>query len=232
MYFQAGLQSGVMGNLGSTVTLGGFVTELGTKVSLKTGQVLFREGDESTCVYACVSGRINLFITTPAGREVMLGSKAPGQAFGELSVIDGGPRSATAAAMEPTVIAQLGGHEFLDQLSRAPHLSIALLRELAEHLRVSNGRASARASDNLTERLARLLIELAAKFRRHGAPVHRVELPVTHDELAAWVGSTREAASRSLSVMRKAGLIETGRNKITLCDPHALSLLAQSSAHI
>ncbi len=227
--------------MGSTATLGGFVAELGTRVSLKPGQVLFREGDQSQCVYAVVSGRINLLITTPAGRDVMLGSKVPGQAFGELSVIDGGPRSATAVAMEPTLIAQLGGDEFLDQLSRAPHLSIALLRELAEHLRVSNGRAAARASDNLTARMAHLLIELGAKFRRHGTPTHqvdrvdrddRVELPITQDELAAWVGSTREAASRSLSVMRKAGVIETGRNKIVLCDANALLLLARSSARI
>jgi CRP/FNR family transcriptional regulator, cyclic AMP receptor protein len=220
-----------MGEKGDQLTLGKFVGQLGTKVSLRAGQILFREGDESRCVYAVVSGRINLFITTPAGRDVMLGSKVPGQAFGELSVIDGGPRSATAVVMEPTTIAQLSGDEFLDQLARAPHLSIALLRELAEHLRVSNGRASARASDNLTARMAHLLLELAAKFRRHGGPVNPVELPITQDELAAWVGSTREAVSRSLSAMRKAGVIETGRNKIVLCDPQALSLLAQPSVY-
>jgi CRP/FNR family transcriptional regulator, cyclic AMP receptor protein len=216
--------------MGDLVTLGGFVTELGTKVSLKSGQILFREGDDSRCVYACVSGRINLFITTPAGRDVMLGSKIPGQAFGELSAIDGGRRSATAVAMEPAVIAQLGGDEFLDQLSRAPHLSLALLHELAEHLRVSNRRASARATDNLTARIAHLLVELAAKFRRHGGPMNPIELPITQDELAAWVGSTREAVSRSLAVMRKAGVLETGRNKIVLCDTAALCILAQSAA--
>ena len=222
----------LMSDRGDQLTLGELVGQRGTKVSLRVGQILFREGDESRCVYACVSGRMNLFITTPAGRDLMLGSKVPGQAFGELSVIDGGPRSATAVAMEPTTIAQLSGDDFLDQLQRAPHLSIVLLRELSEHLRVSNGRASARASENLTARMAHLLIELAAKFRRHGGPMHPVELPLTQDELAAWVGSTREATSRSLSVMRKAGVVETGRNKIILCDAPALSLLAQSSARI
>jgi CRP/FNR family transcriptional regulator, cyclic AMP receptor protein len=216
--------------MGDLVTLGGYVTELGTKVSLKSGQILFREGDDSRCVYACVSGRINLFITTPAGRDVMLGSKVPGQAFGELSAIDGGRRSATAVAMEPAVIAQLGGDEFLDQLSRAPHLSLALLHELAEHLRVSNRRASARATDSLTARIAQLLVELAAKFRRHGGPMNPIELPITQDELAAWVGSTREAVSRSLAIMRKAGVLETGRSKIVLCDTAALFMLAQSAA--
>lgn len=104
-----------------------------------------------------------------------------------------------------------------------------MLHELAEHLRVSNRRALARATDNLNVRIAHLLTELAAKFRRHGGPVNPIELPITQDELAAWVGSTREAVSRSLAIMRKAGVLETRRNKIVLCDTAALCLFAQSA---
>ena len=204
-------------------TLGEFVAGRGRKVTLRAGQVLFHEGDASTCVYACVSGRLNLFITTPTGRDVMLGIKVPTQAFGELSAIDGAPRSASAVAMEPTVIAQLSGDEFLDGLTHVPTLSLAVLRELSGYLRLVNARVSARSSENTTERVGHLLIELAAKFHRHAATQGRTELPVTQDEVAAWVGSTREATARSLAALRRCGVVETGRNRIIVLDTIALA---------
>ena len=142
--------------------------------------------------------------------------------FGELSVLDNGPRSATAIAMQPTAIAQLSGEEFLDELSRSPNLAFDVLREPAAHLRISNLRAMSRASDNLAERLAHLLLELSHKFRRHGGASAQIELPVNQDELAAWVGCTREAVARSMGVLRTAGVIETGRNKVIIRQPDAL----------
>lgn len=204
------------------LTLGEFIAQRGQKRSLRAGQTLFREGDESTCVYACVTGRINLSIMTPAGREVILGIKVPGQGFGELSAIDGAPRSASATAMEPTAVAQLSGDEFLDALDHVPQLALAVLRELSAHLRQVGIRMSARSSESTTERVGHLLIELTAKFRRHGPVLQETILPITQDELAAWVDSTREATARSLATFRRAGAVTTGRNKITVTDMSAL----------
>lgn len=206
----------------ANTSLGEFIAARGRKVTLRSGESLFREGDVSTCVYACVGGRINLFVTTPTGRDVMLGFKVPTQGFGELSAIDGGARSASAVAVGPVTVSQMSGDEFLDELDQVPALSLIVLRELSEHLRRLNGRLSAGSSENTTERVAHLLVELSAKFRRHGGPATRVQLPVTQDEVAAWVGATREATARSLAVLRKAGAVETGRNLIVVVDPAQL----------
>ncbi len=204
------------------LTLGAFVAARGRRVDYASDRVLFHEGDESRSVYACVSGRVNLFITTPVGREVILGAKTTGQAFGELSALDGARRSASAVAMEPTSIALLSGDDFLSALTDAPGLALLVLRDLAEHLRIANGRAAARTSENVGERVAHLLVELTEKFRRHGGPINPVALPITQDELAAWVGSTREAVARSLVPMRKCGALETGRNRIVIHDVSSL----------
>ena len=213
-----------------TPTLGAFVAERGRKVRLRTGELLFREGDESRAVYAVVSGRINLFITTPVGRDVILGFKVPVQGFGELSAIDAGPRSASAIAMESTLIAQMTGDEFLDQLYQVPTLSLTVLRGLAEQLRALNGRISARSSDHTPQRVGQLLIELTVKFRRHGPAGSVVVIPISQDEVAAWVGSTREATARSLALFRRAGSIETGRNRITVVDTESLQRLMREAA--
>jgi CRP/FNR family transcriptional regulator, cyclic AMP receptor protein len=205
-----------------TLSLGEFIASRGSTVNLRPGQTLFHEGDRSTSVYACVSGRINLFITTPVGREVMLGFKVPTQAFGELSAIDGGRRSASAVSIGSAVVAQMPGEEFLDQLSHEPALSIVVLRELAEHVRRLNERLSG-STNTTTERVGQLLLELEEKFRRHSNSAgQRTELPVTQDEVAAWVGATREATARSLGDFRRGGAIETGRNKILIIDPRLL----------
>jgi CRP/FNR family transcriptional regulator, cyclic AMP receptor protein len=214
------------GAMGESITLGEFVAKRGRKMNLRAGQVLFHEGDESKAVYACATGRVNLYITTPTGREVMLGSKVPVQAFGELSALDGGCRSASAVAMEASTIVQLTADEFLDELALAPHLTLHLLRVLAEHLRMSNARVSARSSENVTARVAHLLIELGEKFKRHGGTSRDIELPITQDELAAWVGSSREAVARSLGTLRRDGTVETRRNKIILLDAARLVAVA------
>lgn len=203
--------------------LGELVVARGTRMTLRAGQVLFREGDPSTCVYCCVSGRVKVFVTTPAGRDLLLGVKSAGHAFGELSAIDLRPRSAAASAMERTVVSQLGADEFLDALQTVPGLAVIVLRELAEQLRRANSRVIARDSETTTMRTANLLLELGEKFQRHAPGPGDIVLPIGQDELASWIGATREATARSLATFRRAGALTTGRQRIVL---HGLAPLA------
>ena len=204
----------------------------GTKVQVRKGETLFREGDASTSVYSCLFGRIKIFVTTPATRDLLLGVKTPGQVFGELSALDGRPRSAGATAMELSVVACMSSDQFLESLQSAPVVAVELLRAMSEHLRRSNARIGARDSESTTVRVGHLLVELGEKFQRHGAstaplssvsPVSSVssvspsvDLPISQDELASWIGASREATARSLAIFRRAGAVSTGRQRITL----------------
>lgn len=211
----------------TALDLGGLIAERGTKIHFSGGDPLFREGDKSTSVYACTYGRIKVFVTTPSGRDLLLGVKTPVQAFGELSAIDGRPRSASAFAMERSVVAQLTAEELLDAFTTTPMLALLVLREISDQLRRANARIAARGTQSTTARAGSLLLELGEKFRRHGPSVDSIELPITQDELAAWIGATREATARSLATFRKAGAISTGRNKIVL---HGLDSLTSLTA--
>ena len=180
---------------GSPTTLGELIVSRGTRMTLRSGQVLFAEGDPSTCVYCCIDGRIKVFVTTPTGRDLVLGVKASGHAFGELSAIDLRPRSAAATAMERSVVAQLGADQFLDALQTVPGLAVIVLRELAEQLRRANARVIARDSESTSVRTANLLLELGEKFQRHSPSPGDIVVPIGQDELASWIGATREATA-------------------------------------
>ena len=210
-------------NAGATppVRLGELVLAYGHRVDLAAGAVLFREGDPSACVYACVNGRVRLTIATPGGTDLLLGIKMPCQAFGELSAIDGRGRSATATAMERCRVAVLSREQFLIALDGSPSLAVGVLRELSEHLRLANLRTSSRSGDTTAVRVARRLVELAAQFTRHGSPGAMVVLPITQADLAAWVGATRESTARALAEFRRAGYVSTGRGSITVVDASA-----------
>ncbi|MDJ0769234.1 MAG: Crp/Fnr family transcriptional regulator [Ilumatobacter sp.] len=206
----------------STLTVGGFIAARGRHVEFAAGQPLFFEGDRSHSVYACVEGRIRVFVTLPSGRELIIGMKEAGEEFGELSAIDERPRSASAIAIERSVVAHLPGERFLDDLQHEPDLAVAMLRSLAAQLRRANARLRARNGDSALVRTGQLLIELSSLKLRHDRQAAHIELPITQADIAEWTGATRESTARALGELRRDGVIDTGRGRIVVRDVAAL----------
>ena len=213
---------------GARTSVATVIAERGRRRHLDTGEVLFREADRSTSVYECVSGRIRMVVSAAGGRELLLDVELPGDVFGELSAIDGGGRSATAIAMELSVVAELPGAEFLDAVRTSPELAMVSLRGLARQLRRANARIRVGETETVATRTAHLLLELAERFARaDGGGVHAV-VPITQTDLAEWLGATRETTARALAELRRAGVITTARSRITVKDPAALAALART----
>jgi CRP-like cAMP-binding protein len=210
-------------------SVGDAIADLGQRRTYAPGQLLFVEGDRSRCVYACVEGRVRLFLTMPSGRELLVGIKSPGDEFGELSALDGRPRSASAAALGPTVVAEIRSDRFMELLRDQPQLSIAICQSLSAELRRANDRLITRNSDSAVVRTGRMLVELASMKMRHGGPSGTFELALTQSDLAAWIGATRESTARALARFRRAGLVETGRGCITVLDVVGLNQLVAAS---
>ena len=199
-------------------TIGDAIAELGTQRAYAAGDLLFVEGERSHSVYACVEGRIRIFLTTPSGRELLVGVKAPGDEFGELSALDRRPRSASAAAIDHTVVATLPADRYLDLLLSSPHLSVAVCQSLSAELRRANDRLVVRDSCSAAVRTGRMLVELASLMMRHSGESDTYELPLTQTDLAGWIGATRESTARALARFRRAGLVRTGRGQIIVLD--------------
>jgi CRP-like cAMP-binding protein len=207
------------------LTIGDAIADLGRRREYAPGEVLFIEGDGSHSVYVCLEGRVRIFLTTPTGRELLVGVKVPGDEFGELSALDGRPRSASAAAIDHTVAAVLPAARLMDLLLAAPRLSVSVCRSLSAELRRANDRLVTRNSNSATVRTGRMLVELASMMMRHGGACDTYELPLTQADLAGWIGATRESTARALAGFRRAGLVQTGRGRIVVLDVFGLNEL-------
>ncbi len=215
--------------MGAVTTLGELVLARGTPIRLAAGDTVFSEGDRSDSVYACRSGELKVTVSTPSGDELLLGLKRPGDGFGELSAIDGAPRSARVVAVVDSELAVLGRAAFLDALAGAPEVAVGVLVELSDLLRRSNERVTATRSEPIPVRVAHRLIELCAQVHRHRGTGGRCELAITQDDLAGWVGATRESTARALGSLRRRGIVETGRGRIVVRDEEALRRVVRDS---
>jgi CRP-like cAMP-binding protein len=211
-------------------TVGGFIAARGRRVAMRAGEPLFFEGDRSMSVYSCIAGRIRLFVSTEAGREMLIGFKHPGEQFGELSAITSRPRMSSAVTVEDSIVAHMPGERFLDQLEHEPALALAVLRSLAEQLRTTSARLLARNAESAGARTGHKLVELASLRARHQREnaTRDVRLDITQTELANWIGTSRESVSRALGEFRRRGAIETGRCHITVLDVDQLVGIAET----
>lgn len=188
----------------------------------RTRQRLFREGEPGDHVLAIRSGRVKVSVQTRSGREILLAVKEPGDLVGELSVIDGRPRSATAIALDPVDALVVPAPAFAEFVESHPRIAVRLLRTLAAQIRDADRRSVDRDTGDITCRVARRLVDLAERLGEHRGSGVEITLALSQDDLAAWVGATREATSRALGGLRADGCLTTGRQRIVLTDLPAL----------
>jgi CRP/FNR family transcriptional regulator, cyclic AMP receptor protein len=132
-------------------------------------------------------------------------------------------------AMEPSVVAELPGAEFIAAVRTSPELAMVSLRGLARQLRRANARIRVGETETVAARTAHLLLELAERFARaDGGRGGDGVVPITQTDLAEWLGATRETTARALAELRRAGVITTARSRITVNDPAALAALART----
>lgn len=186
--------------------------------SYQRGQVLFFEGDPGGSVIALRTGRVKVSVQTLHGRELLLAIKGPGELLGEMSALDGRPRSATATAMEAAQGLVMSASVFQEFINEHPRIALRLLKALTAELRSADELIADRDAGDTVSRTARRLLQLALRYGEHNGGATRVGISLSHDDLASWIGVTREATSRALSQLRAAGYIVTGRRSITVVD--------------
>ena len=184
------------------------VAARGTEVRFAPGAVLLHHGETTRHCYAIRSGNVLVSATSTQGATVVLGRRGPGAVIGELGALDGEPRSATVSAIDDVVAVALTAHEFEGLLRDEPELALAEIRRLSRQFRELTERYAVRGEE-LRMRVVQLLETHAAES---GEPVFRS----TREELAGWVGATREAVIRALRQLEDEGVVALRRGAVEL----------------
>jgi CRP/FNR family transcriptional regulator, cyclic AMP receptor protein len=188
------------------------------EIKLARGEVLFREGDAGDQIYVVVEGKIKLGRTSPDGRENLLAVLGPGQMFGELSLFDPGPRSASASAITDTTLLGLAHKDLLPWLTGRPEVARNLLSQLAQRLRRSNDTLADLVFSDVPGRVAKQLLDLSERFGVPSAEGLRVVHDLTQEELAQLVGASRETVNKALADFVSRNWIRLESRSVVLTD--------------
>lgn len=197
------------------------IEAVGTRRTFENGAVVFREGDAPSFVFVIMSGRLKLTTAALDGRELLLELRGPGELIGELGVVDSTPRSATATAIDRLQVIVMGSAAFRQLMADRGNIALAVLTMVATRLRESGRRRLEDGTSDTVARLCGRLTELAddAEPAADGS----IELrPLTQQDLADWIGVSRDAVVLALRQLRDAGWVSTGRRRITIHDLEAL----------
>ncbi len=186
------------------------------------GSFIFFQHDPADAVYVVWRGVIAIRLENPDGRELVINEMGVGDCFGELALLTGESRSASAVAIVDSEVLLIPSKSFKAALEQEPILSARLLEITARRLQNSSRREEALAFYDAQQRLAHQLLLLDQQARDKGY------LTLSQDELATRVGLTRQTVAAILGRWRRSGWLLTGRGHIVLLNLDELNLLAQS----
>lgn len=188
------------------------------------GEMIFREGEPAERMFLIGEGRVKLSASSPQGGELLIAVVGPGQIFGELAVIDRGPRAMDARAVEDSQIYGLSSDVFWTLLETNPALARRLLELMARRLRRADKTSQDLVFFDAPTRLARKLLELAEE---HGVPTGqgdevRLTVRVTQEEMAHMIGVSRGSVNRLIASFASRGWLEWNDGYPVLSRPESL----------
>ena len=191
---------------------------LGVERRYDAGEVIIRFGAPSRRVHVVRRGRVKVVVPTQHGWQALLAIRGVGDVLGELSLLDGQPRSASVIALEAVSTVEVPGAQVLEFLRQRPEAMLVLLRTLSRRLRETDRLASQVGGRSVGARLGRRLLELAASEGQPTDDGVLIAIPLSHQDLADWIGASREAVSHALGRFRRSGAVRTGRMEIVITD--------------
>ena len=186
--------------------------------SFPRNATVMEEGLPGDYMYVIREGRVKVTKLSGDGREKILELLEAGDFFGEMSLLDSAPRSASVKALTDVRIQALARNDFLNVLRRSPDLALAVIQELTRRLRQVDEQASSLSFQRVKERTQGLLLRLARE--EPGLPEHRVTQALTHQQIADMIGTSRETVTRAIKGLKEEGWLQQ-RGKQYLVPPEA-----------
>jgi CRP-like cAMP-binding protein len=187
-------------------------------VKLSRGQILFKEGDTGDQLFVVVDGKLKLGTISNDGRENLLSILGPGDMFGELSLFDPGPRTATATAVVDSKLLALSNDQVIGWVKEHPQVSLQLLGRLAQRLRKANDVLSDLVFADVPGRVAKAIIELGERFGTKKDDGLHVNHELTQEELAQLVGASRETVNKALADFASRGWVKLEPRAVIVLD--------------
>ena len=190
------------------------------------GQAIYTSGTPARHLYVVVVGKVKLVRPTPSGQNVLLDILGPGDFFGSLSTL--GDRTFADSAEAQTTCCVLGvtAGAFQAILRRHPPAALAALDIVGERLRAAHDLIEQLSSHDVEQRIATTLLRLADRVGQQQGAMVLIQMPLSRQDLADMVGTTRETASRVISRLDREGVIRSGRGWMGLTDRNRLGAIA------
>jgi CRP/FNR family cyclic AMP-dependent transcriptional regulator len=201
---------------------------LGRRRRFRSGQVLFTEGDDGRDVVVVLDGSVKIVSAAPSGREVILEVVDAGELVGEMSAIDGQPRSATAVALTAVDVSVVATPQFLSFLEQHGSAATALLRLVVARLRHSSQRQLEFGTSDALGRLCGCMLRMLDRYGSSDDRGNHVTMPLAQHEIAAMTGLSREAVVKGLRALRALGWIDLQARELTILDGGAMRSRATS----
>lgn len=205
---------------------------LASRVSTRhfhTGQMLFTEGDPCSGLFVVAAGSVRIFKLSPAGREQILAVEGPGNSFAELPVFDGGNYPASASALGDTEVLFISRKDFQNFCREHPDVGLKVIAVVGSRLRRLVEIIEELSFTTVRQRLIAVVLRLAEQSGKPSKEGVILQMTMSHQELAAELGTVRELVSRNLSRLQAEGFLLVDGRRILIKDLPALKKESQSS---
>lgn len=193
--------------------------------SFPAGTRVFHEGDSSDACYIVSEGSFRVTREHSDGRAITLATLGPGEIFGELAMLDGDTRSASAESITDGTLLALPANDVRSLLARNPEIALKLVAGLVRRLRAANMRLSRQSFQTVPSRVAGILAQLSREGQENkdgDGEMQEVTIRMNQTDLAQLAGTSRESVSRFLAELERAGVVRSGRGRVTVLQPNKL----------
>lgn len=192
---------------------------LATRRHYKRGEFVFESGSPGNNVYIIEEGRAKVFKLAESGKEMILWFCFPGEIFGLAEISGGGgTREVFAQVCTPALVHCVPREAFVSFLATHPDTAARVMDLLACRMRTLGEMLLNLASDDVRTRLIKLLTRLCARYGQRMNGIHYLEIPLTHQDMADMIGTSRQTVTSEINHLKRLGLLDTAGHRVVIQD--------------
>lgn len=199
-------------------------------VRFTKGAMIFDQGAQADSFFLLLHGRVRAYRLTPDGQQIVVRFVGPGELFGIAMAIGSSIYPANAAAVVDSVAIAWPVSAWKKLVAQFPALALNTMHTIGARLQEATTRMTEMATEEVTRRVAHTLLRLAQQAGRKTAGGVLIDFPITRQDIAEMSSTTLHTVSRILSAWEQEGLVESGRQRVLIRDPHRIHLIAESSS--